>query len=65
MNYQSLVNTLRKATHVEKVSVEFRDGKRVEGAILFNETKGCGKVINVDKEISVDFQLTQIAAIKL
>lgn len=62
---QNIVTTLRQATREEKVSVEFRDGRTVEGAILFNETKGCGKVINVDEEISVDFRIDQILAVKL
>ncbi len=59
----SLVQALRRATREDKVSVQFRDGKRVEGAILFNESKGVGKVINVEEEISVDFHLEQIAAV--
>ncbi len=59
----SLVQALRRATREDKVQVEFRDGKRVQGAILFNESKGVGKVINVEEEISVDFHLEQIASV--
>ncbi len=65
MTRQAIIAELRKAIREEKVNVEFRDGKVVEGAILFNESKGCGKVINIDKEISVDFRLDQIAAIRI
>lgn len=65
MTRQSIIAELRKAVREEKVNVEFRDGKIVEGAVLFNESKGCGKVINVDKEISVDFRLDQIVAVRL
>jgi hypothetical protein len=65
MTRQAIIHALRKALREEKVNVEFRDGKVVEGAILFNESKGCGKVINVDKEISVDFRLDQIVAIRM
>jgi hypothetical protein len=65
MSRQAIINALRKATREDKVNVEFRDGKVVEGAILFNEIKGCGKVINVDKEISVDFSLDQISAVRI
>ena len=65
MTRQAIIVALRKALREEKVNVEFRDGKVVEGAILFNESKGCGKVINVDKEISVDFRLDQIVAIRI
>ena len=56
---------LKAATREEKVSVEFIGGRTVEGAILFNESKGCGKVINVEEEVSVDFRIEQIAAVKL
>lgn len=65
MTRQAIVTALRQAVKEEKVNVQFRDGKTVEGAILFNEIKGCGKVINVDKEISVDFNLDQIASIHM
>lgn len=65
MSRNALVETLRKATREEHVSVEFSDGKKIEGAILFNEMKGCGKVINVDAEISVDFRIDQIRSIRL
>jgi len=62
---QTIVTTLRQAAAEEKVAVEFRDGRTVEGAILFNESKGCGKVINIDEEISVDFQIEQILTVKM
>lgn len=65
MVYDEIASALREATRREKVSVEFRDGKRVEGAVLFIESKGVGKVINVDEEISVDFRIDQIAAVHL
>ncbi|MFG0319710.1 MAG: hypothetical protein ACF8XB_20735 [Planctomycetota bacterium JB042] len=64
MNFE-IISNLRAATREEKVSVEFRDGKRVEGAILFNESKGVGKVINVEEEVSVDFRVEQLAAVRI
>ncbi len=65
MKHDTIASSLRRATQEEKVSVEFIDGKVVEGAILFNETKGCGKVINVEEEVSVDFRVEQIAAVRI
>lgn len=65
MKHQRIASSLKRATREEKVCVKFLDGKTVEGAILFNESKGCGKVINVEKEVSVDFRVEQIASIKI
>lgn len=65
MKTQSISTALRQAVRESKVSVEFGDGKMVEGAILFNEAKGCGKVINVEQELSVDFRVDQIVAVKI
>jgi len=59
-----MISNLRAATRSEKASIEFRDGKRVEGAILFNESKGVGKVINVADEVSVDFRVEQLVAVR-
>lgn len=65
MKTESISIALKRATREEKVRVEFLDGKCVEGAILFNESKGVGKVINVEKEVSVDFKLEQIAKVRI
>ncbi len=61
----SIASSLRKATREDKVSVEFLDGKTVEGAILYNDAKGVGKVINVEKEFSVEFRVEQIAEVRI
>ncbi|MFO0980369.1 MAG: hypothetical protein U1E76_01275 [Planctomycetota bacterium] len=47
------------------MALEFRDGRVLHGAILFNDIKKCGKLINVDEEISVDFDAAQIKAVKI
>lgn len=65
MKHHSIPTSLKKATRVEKVCVEFVDGRSVEGAVLFNEVKGCGKVINVQEEYSVNFKVEQIVDVKL
>lgn len=65
MSLDAILTALRDATRLERVNVQFRDGRTVAGAVLFNESKGVGKVINVDEEISVDFRLDQIVAVRL
>lgn len=64
LNFE-IISNLRAATREAKVAVEFRDGKCVEGAILFNESKGVGKVINIDEEVSVDFRVEQLVAVRI
>jgi hypothetical protein len=65
MTQDAVICALRQAVvcHEEQVEVEFSNGTRVVGAILFNESKGVGKVINVAEEISVDFKIEQISAV--
>jgi hypothetical protein len=62
---ERILQDLRKAAKAERVALEFRDGRVLHGAILFNDIKKCGKLINVEDEISVDFDAAQIRAVKL
>ena len=41
------------------------DGRSMSGAIIFNEFKGTGRLINVDEEISFDFRVDQVIDVKL
>jgi len=61
----TLMQSLKKAARADKVSLIFKDGSTVKGAILFNEIKKCGKIINIDDEISLDFEITEVAKVKL
>lgn len=58
--YDLLMNA-RQASWVELVLL---DGRRVHGAIIFNEFKGTGRLINVDDEISFDFNVDQVLDVK-
>lgn len=58
--YELLVSA-RTADHVE---LFLRDGRMIDGAILFNDMKGTGRIINVTKEISVDFRAEQVRDIR-
>ena len=61
----SLLLNLKKAARSDKVSLFFKDGSMVEGAILFNEIKKSGKIINIEDEVSLDFEITDISKVKL
>jgi len=51
-----------KAT--DKVTVHFKDGRVVHGALIFNPFKGTGRLINIDQEVSVDFAVDDIRDLK-
>jgi len=61
----TLIQNLKKAARADKVSLFFKSGKMVEGAILFNEIKKSGKIINIVDEISLDFEMADISKVKL
>jgi len=61
----TLLQNLKKAARADKVSLVFKDGSMVEGAILFNEIKKCGKIINIEDEISLDFEINDVTKVKL
>jgi hypothetical protein len=61
----TLLQSLKKAARADKVSLVFKDGSMIEGAILFNEIKKCGKIINIDDEISLDFDIKEVQKVKL
>ena len=49
----------------DKVTIHFKDGRTVHGALIFNPFKGTGRLINIDQEISVDFTVNDIRDLKL
>ena len=62
---ETLLQSLKKAARADKVSLSFKDGTIVEGAILFNEIKKSGKIINIEDEISLDFDINDITKVKI
>ena len=46
-------------------TVAFRDGRVLDGTVVFNEIKGTGRLINADKEFSVDFTLEDVRDVRL
>ncbi len=61
----TVLEQLMAGCSAERVAVVFRDGKSLEGALLFNPIKRSGKLINVDEEFSIDFETTEVKNIKV
>ncbi len=61
---EQVFDLLMNARQTNWVTLHFHDGKVVSGAIIFNEYKGTGRIINVEKEYSQDFTVADIADVK-
>jgi len=61
---EQVFDLLMNARQTNWVTLHFRDGEVVSGAIIFNEYKGTGRIINVEKEFSRDFTVAEIADVK-
>lgn len=51
---------LREARTQPNVQLAFKDGRIVDGAITFVERLGTGRLINVDREFSLDFNIRDL-----
>ena len=56
---------LMNARQAEWVELSLDDGRALSGAIIFNEFKGTGRLINVDQEFSFDFHVDQVMDVKI
>jgi len=63
-NHEEIFDLLLNARQSDWVELELRDGRRLSGAIIFNDFKGTGRLINIDDEISVDFRATDVINVK-
>lgn len=62
---EKIYDLLMNARQAKWVELELADGETLSGAIIFNEFKGTGRLINVAEEISLDFTVDQIVDVKL
>lgn len=62
---QRIYDLLLGARTADKVTLYFRDGRVLHGALIFNQFKGTGRLINIDQEISIDFAVDELRDLKL
>jgi len=62
---EKIYDVLLAARTADKLTVHFKDGRAVHGALIFNPFKGTGRVINIEQELSVDFAVDDIRDLKL
>lgn len=62
---QRIYDLLLGARTADVVTLYFKDGRIVHGALIFNQFKGTGRLINIDQEISVDFTIDDVRDLKM
>jgi len=62
---EQMYDLLMNARQAAWVELTLENGQTLEGAIIFNEFKGAGRLINVDKEISYDFRVEQVRNVRI
>jgi len=62
---ERIYDLLLNARTADKVTMRFKDGRIVQGALIFNPFKGTGRLINIERETSVDFAVDDVRELKL
>ena len=62
---QRIYDLLLGARTADKATLYFKDGRVLQGALIFNQFKGTGRLINIEQEISVDFAVDDLRDLKL
>jgi len=61
---ERLYDMLLGARTAEVCTLYFKDGRTQRGALVFNQFKGTGRLINVEEEVSLDFGVDELRDIK-
>jgi hypothetical protein len=64
LDTDKIYDLLLGARTADLVTVHFKDGRMIRGALIFNQYKGTGRLINIDKEVSVDFDIGELRDLK-
>src|SRR5882672_6156667 len=62
---EEVYDLVMNARQADWVELSLEDGRSMAGAIIFNEFKGTGRLINVDEEFSYDFHVDQVLDVKI
>jgi hypothetical protein len=61
---QRIYDLLLGCRTADKATLYFKDGRMQTGALIFNQFKGTGRLINIDQELSIDFSIDDLRDIK-
>lgn len=62
---EEVYDLLMNARQADWVELSLEDGRTMSGAIIFNEFKGTGRLINVEQEVSFDFNVDQVVDVRM
>lgn len=65
MSQEKMYDALQGARTADKVTVYFKDGRAATGSLIFNPFKGSGRIIDIDREVSIDFAIESIRDLRL
>ena len=65
MSSQKIYDMLLGIRTADKVTLHFKDGRILHGALIFNPFKGTGRLINIDDEVSTDFGVDDLRDLRL
>ena len=57
---ERIYDLLLNVRTADPVTLHFKDGRVERGALVFNQLKGTGRLINVDDETSIDFSVDEV-----
>ena len=61
---ERIYDLLLSARTADVCTLHFTDGRIIKGALVFNQFKGTGRIINVDDEVSIDLAVDEIRDLK-
>ncbi len=62
---ERIYDILLNAKTADKATMHLKDGRIVQGALTFNHYKGTGRLIDIEREVSIDFAVSDIRELKL
>jgi hypothetical protein len=64
LNPERIYDLLMTTRTADEITISFKDGRIITGALVFNHLKGTGRLINVDQELSLDFAIDEVRDIR-
>jgi len=64
LSQERIYDALMTPRTADEITLAFKDGRIVTGALVFNHLKGTGRLINVEEEMSMDFAVDEIRDVR-
>lgn len=61
---EKIYDALNAARTADCVNIRLKDGRPIQGSLVFNPFKGGVRVIDIEQETSIDFPIDHIAELR-